>query len=327
MLKFLVQILFHIRHRINPSHLNQIHDYKRSVDLSFPRSSLESIILPSTILFVSFDAFDTGAEIYLVKRHSCPEFYRWWELRKSGIPLDFRRILRVNSGLPSLRDYVVDLSEFKERSMIGDCNEVSNEIYDRVEDELLVVVKSIPLSECVEKSQLEHDIENLINLRHPCIASPIGFIFPIESGQHEALKIVQFYSECCSLAEVLSVRPSWWTSTMKAKVIAGIVLGLRFAHSLGLVHGHLSGNNIVLDSDHCIQIVDFDPIQLNVGEVQSEEGTQLGSFSRKGWTQKTDISAFASILFEIVVGRPAKGETSVPTNIRYFISRIIEIGL
>jgi hypothetical protein len=40
-----------------------------------------------------------------------------------------------------------------------------------------------------------------------------------------------------------------------------------------------------------------------------------------------DVSAFASIRFEIVVGRSAKGETSVPTNIPYFVSRIIETGL
>jgi hypothetical protein len=42
---------------------------------------------------------------------------------------------------------------------------------------------------------------------------------------------------------------------------------------------------------------------------------------------KMDIEAFASILLEIVVGRPAKGEASVPTGIPAFISEIIETGL
>jgi hypothetical protein len=87
----------------------------------------------------------------------------------------------VSSGLPSLSKYVVNLSGFEQRSIIDDPNRVSNEIYHRVEDQLLAVVKSIAVSECVEKSEIENEIENLINLRHSCISAPIGFVFPIES--------------------------------------------------------------------------------------------------------------------------------------------------
>jgi hypothetical protein len=50
-----------------------------------------------------------------------------------------------------------------------------------------------------------------------------------------------------SLSEAISMNPVWWTPTAKAKVkaIAGIVLGLRFAHSFGLIHGHLNSKYIV----------------------------------------------------------------------------------
>jgi tRNA A-37 threonylcarbamoyl transferase component Bud32 len=65
---------------------------------------------------------------------------------------------------------------------------------------------------------------------------------------------------------------------VKAKTVAGIVLALRFAHSLGLVHGQLTTNNIVFDSDHCIEMVQFNPIVLEGGENESQEGTQLGLF-------------------------------------------------
>jgi serine/threonine protein kinase len=152
----------------------------------------------------------------------------------------------------------------------------------RVEDQLLVVVKSKPHSTNVEESE----IEKLINLRHPCIAAPVGFVFRSESGSLQELKIVRLYLEGCSLAEVVSVNPIWWTSTVKAKAVAGIVLGLRFAHSLGLMHGHLTGNNILFDPNHCIQIVDFNPIVLAVGETESEseEGPQLVGFSSERWT-------------------------------------------
>jgi hypothetical protein len=70
-------------------------------------------------------------------------------------------------------------------------------------------VKSIALWECVEKSQIENEIENLINLHHPCIAAPIGFVFPIGSSNPQELKIVRLYLEGCSLAQVLSVPPVW----------------------------------------------------------------------------------------------------------------------
>jgi serine/threonine protein kinase len=154
-------------------------------------------------------------------------------------------------------------------------------------------MKSKPLSENIRTSEIENELERMITLRHPCIVGPIGFVFRNESGSRPELKIVRLYLEGSSLSEVLSVNPIWWTSTVKAKTVAGIVLGLRFAHSLGLVHGHLTGNNILFDCDHCIQIVDFTPIDLEVREIEieieSEYGTQLGEFSRERWTAERDI--------------------------------------
>jgi serine/threonine protein kinase len=262
---------------------------------AFSSSSLQSILLPSTILFVASDAVDVVSHIRFADFDSCPEFDGWCQLKRSGIAVDFRRIQRFGSCFQCLINYLVNLSTFEERSIICESNEVSNQIYHRVEDEFLVVVKSMPHRESIAKSPMEHEIETLINLHHPCIAAPIGFVLPIESGNRQELKIIRLYSDCCSLSEVLLIRPVWWTSTIKAKVIVGIVLGLRYAHSLGLLHGHLTANNILFDSDHCVQIVDFQSMLLEVGE--SEEGTQLRSFSRERWLSKMDLHAFASILF------------------------------
>jgi hypothetical protein len=302
---------------------------------AFHKSSLQSILIPPTILFIASDAVDIPSQIRVIEGDSCPEFDRWLYLNRSGVRHDFRRIERLGFGLRCLKDYFVNLSVFVKRSMICECQKVPKEIYDRIEDECLIVMKSITLSESIIESQIETEIEKLINVHHPCIARPIGFIVGIESGNLQELKIVRLYLEGSSLSEVLSVNPLWWTSTVKAKVIAGLVLGLRFAHSLGLVHGHLTGNNILFDFDHCIQIVDFKPIQLEIGQSEnerftkseSEEGLQLGGFSGEGLTREKDIEAFASILFEVVVGRPANGETSVPANIPTFVSSIIESGL
>jgi hypothetical protein len=103
----------------------------------------------------------------------------------------------------------------------------------------------------------------------------------------------------------------------KAKVVAGIVLSLRYAHILGLLQGHVAASKIRFDSDDYMEIVDFQPILLKAGENESEEGTQLGGISREGWTTKNDVHAFASILFEIVVGEPARDSGSHPNENRH----------
>jgi serine/threonine protein kinase len=84
----------------------------------------------------------------------------------------------------------------------------------------------------------------LINLGHHCITAPTGFVIGIEAGIWRELKIVRMYLEGCSLLAVVSVHQLGWTSTVKAKAVARLVLALRFAHSLGLIHGHLTSNNI-----------------------------------------------------------------------------------
>jgi hypothetical protein len=70
----------------------------------------------------------------------------------------------------------MNVSVVNERVIIWQCDEVLNEIYRRCEDESMFVVKR-----WVAKSQIENEIEDLINLHNRCIAAPIGFVFPSAS--------------------------------------------------------------------------------------------------------------------------------------------------
>jgi hypothetical protein len=54
---------------------------------------------------------------------------------------------------------------------------------------------------------MENEIEKLINLRHPCISAPFGFVLPIDSENSHGLKIIRFYFQGFSLAKILSVNP------------------------------------------------------------------------------------------------------------------------
>jgi hypothetical protein len=179
-------------------------------------------------------------------------------------------------------------------------------------DGLLIVVNSIEIEEC----EIVAEIENLVNLRHPVIAAPIGFVF----GGRE-LKIARLHG--VTLAGVQSTKPGWWTPTAKVKAIVGMALALRFAHGLGLLHGGLTARNVICNSADQIQITDFNSIRL--GKMP---------FSGRKWSPTGGISGFAAIVFEIVVGGPApapdrtgNGEKLFGAEIPPFLSEMIVEGL
>jgi hypothetical protein len=264
--------------------------------------------LPSTVSFVAHDAHPNPFHLSLSDPDSCPAFGRWRLLRKSGIVVDFHRI---RSGLPRWDDSALDLV-FDEGPVVGR----SARLYRRRADGALAVVKSVSLSALLGRCQIESEIENLLNLRHPLIAPLFFFALPAESGGQRELKTLRLHTTGGSLADVFLNPPAWWTPTAKAKAAVGIALGLRFAHGLGLLHGAVKAENVLFDADQRIQLADFSPIRLESGEVEP--------FSGEGWAPAADVCGFASLLFEIVVGRPAT--LPVPGVAPEFVSKIIAYG-
>jgi hypothetical protein len=281
-----------------------------------------SVTIPSNILFISCDASPDLEKIWIASPDSCPEYVRWQRLRGSGIILDFRRICRFRSNLHSLSDSLFDLSGLIEGSQLSESDEILTHIYQECDDGLSIVVKSINLSGCVDNCHVESTIENLMNLCHPCIASTIGVVLPLPLKE---VKIVGMYCGGCSLSEVVSRSPEWWTPTAKAKAVVSLVLGLRFAHSLGLLHGHLTGNNVVFNEDGMIQITDFCMKSLREMECNHGAEADVGGFSGDSWSPKGDVRAFAIILSEIASGTSG-GQDGRGPDVPSFISGIIERG-
>jgi serine/threonine protein kinase len=172
-------------------------------------------------------------------------------------------------------------------------------------------MKSTNLSNSVDNREVEKELEKEVNLSHPCIAPLLGFVVRIESSEIEELNIVRLFQEGYSLREVVLVNPVWWTPTVKAKAVAGIALGLQFAHSLGIIHGNLNSTNIHFDEAHRIQITNFDLIELEIDE--SESVRRWDGFG-ESWTWQVDIDAFRSLVLEIMV------DEEVPD----FVSKMIE---
>jgi serine/threonine protein kinase len=231
-----------------------------------------------------------------------------------GVAVDFRPILKPRPAHPCFKNYVFDITQLEEELILLEADRSSSRLYRMRGDGSMIDVKSISLSDSISKSQTENAIANLMSLRHPLMASPIGFA---ESTAPRRLKIGRRYAAGGSLAAVLSDAPPWWIPTAKAKAIAWIVLGLRFAHSLGLLHGGLKARNVLFDADRRIQIADFSPIRLETGDAEP--------FAGERWSLVAHIRAFASLLFEITVGRPDTQPGAAPP-IPAFVSAIIQGG-
>jgi serine/threonine protein kinase len=200
--------------------------------------------------------------------------------------------------------YVVDLSIFEEWREIefaksGSGCEVSLKRYSRRSDGFEVVVKSFPSFDRDTVDKILNEFVLLTQLKHRCIAPLIGFVLPTDSTP---LKTATMYYGCGSLRDVQMNNPVWWTSTTKSKAIAGIALGMKSAHRLGLTHGSLNPNNIVFDEDHCVHIIDFCSndfqskmkVQEGMGVVRREEERQNA--------KRADVFSFTSLMFNILIG-------------------------
>jgi hypothetical protein len=86
------------------------------------------VVVPSTILFVAFDAIPYAIQLSIADCDSCPDFDRWRHLRECGIAVNFRSILRIGSSFQCLNDYLIGLSEFQESSLLGGSTGILSEI-------------------------------------------------------------------------------------------------------------------------------------------------------------------------------------------------------
>jgi hypothetical protein len=90
-----------------------------------------------------------------------------------------------------------------------------------------------------------------------------------------------------------TVSPEWWTPAAQAKAIVGLVLCLRFAHSLGLLHGHLTVNKVPFNEDGVIQITNF-----CFNRLMRRERNSGGEC----WMPTSDVRAFAEVFSELAMG-------------------------
>jgi hypothetical protein len=164
-----------------------------------------------------------------------------------------------------------------------------------------------------DQSSFMQIIAILIQLRHPCIVpilgwSPLGsntFAIQMPVASRGALSD---YLEGGSKADLGLLRDV----TRQACIICDIVLGMKYAHSRGILHRDLKPSNILVDENWRGMICDF-----GMSLAASDRG--LGFF-RGTWeyaapeqfepralcTEKVDVFAFGVVVYEIITGRPCR---------------------
>jgi serine/threonine protein kinase len=165
-------------------------------------------------------------------------------------------------------------------------------------------------TDCLDKASFIREIEFLVALNHPCILRILGFSFP---SRPTTARIRTEYAENGSLASVLKrardgSKLNFWNPTGRGLIIFGIVLGMRFVHSCGILHRDLKPSNILInDLGHAL-IGDFgvSAFDWDDGTMTAETGTvnyaAPEQFREEEPTNKIDVFAFGLIAYEIFVG-------------------------
>jgi serine/threonine-protein kinase len=163
--------------------------------------------------------------------------------------------------------------------------------------------------------QLVCEVEILAKLHHLCVVELRGFSFATD---RKDVRFETVYIDGDSLGAVLDSAspPSWWTSTVKSRTIARIVLGMQYVHPKGIIHRDLKPNNILLEGAenharicdfHVSRVADLPKMFMQcvgtphyIAPDMYESGEDEDGFLHPDPTEKVDVFSFSLILYEIV---------------------------
>jgi serine/threonine protein kinase len=155
------------------------------------------------------------------------------------------------------------------------------------------------------------EVEVLIHLFHPCIVMIVGYSLPTETVH---ARIRTTFAVNGSLRHALhrgesGSTPSFLDHTDIAIITYGIMMGMKFVHSRGVMHRDLKPENILIDSNRFAQIADLgsDRFVEFVLTRTIDAGTPpymapemcLG----EDYAQPVDVFSFAQIFYELLIGK------------------------
>jgi hypothetical protein len=155
----------------------------RIESLVFQNTNLRDIALPSSVSFISYNAFPGFCKISLQLCEICPEFDQWRFRRERGSNDHFKRSVTLNDALRLVTERNVDLFKFERIGVLEESVNCENspEMYRRKCDDFEVVLKSFPGLTHDKFESSVPELEILTRLNHPCITPLFGFVLPSNS--------------------------------------------------------------------------------------------------------------------------------------------------
>jgi serine/threonine protein kinase len=168
-------------------------------------------------------------------------------------------------------------------------------------DHKLHVVKPVRVTPA-NRTFFDQEIKTFAKLKHPCILGFQGFVL---NERLKEAKIMTEFMPNGTLEDIITAEKRI-SPTKRAKIVCGIVLGMRFMHSKGVIHRNLKSLNIYLDglwrprigSSYFLTYDESLPEHVETTRYMAPE-----CFEERGSTKMMDVYSFGLILYEILVGR------------------------
>jgi hypothetical protein len=183
-----------------------------------------------------------------------------------------------------------------------------------------------------EKTETDfmQEVTALQRIAHPAILGLIGYCMPENDKRPQ---IITEWLPNGNLEALIS-GPGFATmsGTAKMKIVAGIIMAMRYIHRTKGIHRDLKPANVLLDAKWEVRVADFGKARFTDvrATLTASGGTPLymaPEFQQGQLTNKVDIFAFGMILWEILQGRSLSTQFAGQYNNEYDLVRKIAGGL
>ena len=170
--------------------------------------------------------------------------------------------------------------------------------------------KSPAIVEGATVEKVESGFECLYQLRHPNVVQCLGVCRDDETG----LPVLLMEMAQENLSSFLQRNPLISNRLhVQVNVSYDVTLALHFLHSNGIVHGNLSGNNILMFPSHRAKLSDLHVIDLPI--IQSADGSprhsdpssaymspEVFSDETRVWCEEMDVFSVGVVMLQLVTG-------------------------
>lgn len=158
---------------------------------------------------------------------------------------------------------------------------------------------------------LDDQREIFARLVHPAVLGMIGAVMP---SSEQPAKVITEFMPHGSLEALVRDRARYdaLTATAKVKIVAGILLAMRYIHACQIFHRDLKPSNILLDENDEVRVGDFRLAKI----VDFAEATMTADFkahfymapdmAEDRYGKEVDVYSFGMILWELLSGKNIK---------------------